>query len=105
MIQEIGAALETLCNCVLSSSNMFNWSVSCEPGDYGAITFEMSFAFSNAEGSQTASSLAVEAEQWIVGERNVSGTLFSVELPSSKTTTTPNDQVCSSLSLSLYYQV
>ena len=96
MTQEIGAALETLCNCVLSSSNIFDRSVNCESGDDGAITFEMSFAFSNAAGSQTASSLAVEAEQWIVGERNVSGTLFTIELPSSSNVTTPNDQVTSS---------
>lgn len=102
MTQEMDATLTTLCNCELSSSNLFNKSVTCEPND-GVMTFQMSFAFANFDGSLTASSLAVEAEQWIEGVRNVSGTLFIVQAasfsnittPSSTTTTatTPNEQV------------
>lgn len=92
MTQEINTTMMVLCNCELSSSNLFDKSVTCEPND-GTMTFQMSFAFANAAGSLTASSLAMEADQWIIGERNVNGTRFNVESVSSSNPTQSNEQV------------
>lgn len=73
----IKITLETLCQCELDVENLFNISLSCDP-DSGLLTFAMSVAFSNEDGSLLASSLTDEAEQWIVGERTINGSNFLI---------------------------
>lgn len=80
MSETIRATLEGLCLCQLSASNLFNKTLTCEPSD-GNLTFTMSTVYASANGSLLASELTTDAQQWIVGERNISGSAFLISVP------------------------
>ena len=89
----IEITLETLCQCELDEENLFNISLSCEPNS-GLLTFAMSVAFANEDGSLLASSFTSEAEQWIVKKRTINGRNFTISTaPAEKPATTPTDIV------------
>lgn len=91
MLQIFDGILSSFCQCELNSANLFGQTVSCTP-DNGIITFQATFAYANANGTQTASSLAAEAEQWITGERNVSGVVYIIEVSPASTASTASTQ-------------
>ena len=92
----IETTMEMLCNCSLSSENLFDIALDCNPAT-GVLTFRMRAAFASDDGSLVSSELTRSTEQWVVGQRVVdgSGFLVSTSVPTvppivDTTTTTAN---------------
>lgn len=77
MRKSFKSTLRSLCECELTKENLFNISMSCDPTS-SIMTFNMTLAFSNQEGTVLASDLIQEAEQWVVGERVINSTTFLI---------------------------
>lgn len=73
----LNSTFQSLCDCELTEDNLFNVSVNCDPVT-SAMTFAMSVAFANQEGTLLASNLLQQAEQWVLGERDIDGTSLLV---------------------------
>ncbi len=72
-----------LCNCSINTSNLFDQFMSCT--EDGTIMFQATLAYSNADGSETASGLVARAKSWIAGRRNVNGMHYDIETMQTST--------------------
>ena len=70
MRKSLQSTLRSLCKCELTVENLFNTSVSCDPSS-AVMTYSVSVAFASQDGSVLASDLVQEAEQWVLGEREI----------------------------------
>ena len=73
----LNSTFQSLCDCVLTADNLFNMSVNCDPTT-SMMIFTMSVAFANQEGTVLASDLLRQAEQWVLGERDIDGNIVLV---------------------------
>ena len=83
ILQDIASTMSLACGCNVTTSNFIHSSLLCSPD---ADVLDFTFAFSNADGTQLASSVLEATSEWIRGTRKINQTVYQLNIECPITT-------------------
>lgn len=76
ILQDIASTISLACGCNVTTGNFINSSLQCSPN---VLDLVATFAFSNPEGTQLASSVLETTGEWIRGTRKMNQTVYQLD--------------------------